>query len=400
MEKNKGSTSCPIDQSADHYSAFDSSNKVVDWLELPELILSLVAQKFQRQKDFIRFGAVCQSWRSIFKYLQSQATPRLPLLMLATELNRDSQTRSFYSLTEKKVCNSQVPVAHHKFCPGSSHGWIVTVSEDKQVSLFNPFISVDNEIHLPPLTAFESHPNGGIPSHLGFLRKAVLSANPIHNPSYVVMAIYSACSRLAFFRPGDKAWTSLNSEIGGFVDVIYCRDRFYGVKRGGVVYSCDFDHPQPQLSKVAPPLDEGADSRYLVESSGDLLQILRFTLFADDDFDENHVHDYNYFNGGFEVYKLDPVELKWIQLDNLDGRLIFVGDNCSICLRASDFPECEPNSIYFTDDYYEGYFRKERYGIGPHDLGFFSFEDGMLGKYYPTTSNMIYPAPIWVEPPP
>ncbi|PIA65127.1 hypothetical protein AQUCO_00100553v1 [Aquilegia coerulea] len=368
----------------------ESSRVHVDWLELPDHILCLIADKLLHTKDFILFGAVCRSWRSIYSENKHTRSHQLPFLMLSSEDNTDNQTRSFYSLTEKRYLNYQVPVPHNKFCRGYSHGWFVTVCENHQVSLLNPFSSVSNEIHLPPLTAFEYDKKSGTPLTPYYISKAVLSANPGSSLDYVVMATYGGFDRLAFFKPGDKAWTSFDSKYRFFLDVIYYRDQFYVVNCDGEVFACDLNLTRPKLSRVAPCLVTGAIKNYLVESSGDLLQVLRDTNF------ENEGH--NYFNGGFEVFKLDLVKNKWNHINSLDGRVLFLGENSSFSLAASDFPGCKPNAIYFTDDYFEGYADNEEFGIGPHDMGIFNLENQSHEPHYPTKSNMIIPAPIWVEP--
>ncbi|PIA45994.1 hypothetical protein AQUCO_01600335v1 [Aquilegia coerulea] len=373
----------------------EKNNKdYVDWLELPEDALFQIVFKFIDVKDYIRFGAVCHSWRSFYIENRYHLLRQPPLLMLATQLNQDDQTRSFYNLIEKKIVNSQLPVPHNLFISGSSHGWLVTVSENHQVSLFNPFASVNNEIKLPPLTTFQRGEADGFEfahGFRGFLKKVVLSANPTSNHNYVAMAIYGGCSRLAFYRPGDKAWTSLPLEFYA-QDIIYFGEQFYIVSAKGGVYTCDLNDPQPSLSSIAPFLPLIPSKRYLVESSGQLLQILRFTDYNED---ENAHGYYYYFNDGFYVFKLNPIKLKWIKIDSLQGRVLFLGNNSSFAISAFDFPGCKPNTIYFTDDYYEGYHEQQ---FGPHDIGIFNIEDRTLEQHYPITSNTVFPAPIWVEP--
>ncbi|KAK9715044.1 hypothetical protein RND81_06G139300 [Saponaria officinalis] len=88
------------------------------------------------------------------------------------------------------------------------------------------------------------------------------------------------------------------------------------------------------------------------------------------------------------------------QVDNLDGDAIFVGDGKSVCVAASDFRNCEPNSVYFTDD---GFMLPSRYGgvhWGPRDTGVFSLEDHSIKSHYPyddPTQKFLPPA-IWITP--
>ncbi|PIA56520.1 hypothetical protein AQUCO_00700695v1 [Aquilegia coerulea] len=391
-------------------SALDHHKKdrQIDWSELPDHIIYLFATKLFHIKDYINFGGVCHSWHSVYVENRHSLPRQPPLLLLATELNNDDdQTRSFYSITEKRVLNFRVPLPHNRHCPGSSHGWLVTVGDDWEIALLNPFSPVNNKIHLPSATTFEHdqihHPYSGTAvqfgNFLGYVAKVVLSANPTSSPNYVAMAIYSDFRRLAFCRPGDKVWTSLHWEITLAMDIIFYQDKFYFVTQLGEAFSCDLNHTHPKVSKIAPLHELSAHRTYLVESAGELLQVCRFTEMKFEDIenvDGRRCSDY--FNEGFEVYKLDLVEHKWIKKNNLNGRVLFLGNNYSYSLSASEFTEYKPNSIYFTDDHYETYFEKEQIGLGPHDMGIFNLEDCTYEPHYPTKSRMIVPAPIWIEP--
>ncbi|PIA52188.1 hypothetical protein AQUCO_01000221v1 [Aquilegia coerulea] len=366
----------------------------IDWLELPD------------HGDYIRFSAVSHVWHSVAiqnRHLTLARKP--PLLMLATELNNDDQTHSFYSLTENKVVDFCLQVPHNLYMRGSSHGWLAMVSNNWEITLYNPFLSVNNKIQLPPATAFEPRiDNDGdsvtvidFDDYMKFVSKVVLSDNPASNPNYVVMAIYGDYCLLAFYKPGDKAWTSIDSKLIFIEDVIYYDDQFYFVDHKGNVFSCDLNQPQPRVSTVSPVL-QGADKRYLVESCGELWQVSRYTIFPDEnDINWESDNPMDYRNAKFDVFKLDRVAVEWIKMDNLQGCVFFLGDNSSYSVWGSDCPECKPNSIYYTDDYYEGYHLELKNGLGPHDMGVFNLQEGTHEPHYPTNSKMLIPAPIWIE---
>lgn len=55
------------------------------------------------------------------------------------------------------------------------------------------------------------------------------------------------------------------------------------------------------------------------------------------------------------TYIPDPIgsilrSLPWIEMKNLDDNALFLGDNSSISILASNFPGCQRNSIYFSHD--------------------------------------------------
>ncbi|KAL5704101.1 hypothetical protein ACHQM5_022574 [Ranunculus cassubicifolius] len=78
---------------------------------------------------------------------------------------------------------------------------------------------------------------------------------------------------------------------------------------------------------------------------------------------------------------------------------LFIGLNSAFSVSAVEFPGCKHN-IYFTDDCFEMYWQRilDGTGRGPQDFGVFSLDDGTIEEYYPMDSDMIFPAPVWVEP--
>ncbi|PIA49843.1 hypothetical protein AQUCO_01300529v1, partial [Aquilegia coerulea] len=348
--------------------------------------------------DYIRFGAVCRwPWRCVYTENLSQRQCRtrhqLPLLMIPSEpCNFKNQTRSLYSLSEKRVLsNFHVKVPHNSFCRGSCQGWLVTLDEKlSDVRLLNPFLSQHNEIELPTLTTFP-HQELEIYND-NFLKKAVLSANPTIDPNYVVMAIYGPHARLAFCKPGDKMWTPLlHCSYSSIEDVIYFKDQFYAVGFYGIIYSCDVTQPQPKVVTIAaaPTYQVFGVRKYLVDSFGDLLQISRRIIYPDDE---------PYYTSGFEVFRLEQSTVKWSKIKDIGDSAIFLGDNHSLSLASQDFPVCKPNCIYFTDNYYEGYYGGPD---GPHDMGVFNIENGSIEPHYPLKTKTVYPdypPPIWIEP--
>ncbi|KAF6162124.1 hypothetical protein GIB67_008253 [Kingdonia uniflora] len=115
-----------------------------------------------------------------------------------------------------------------------------------------------------------------------FIHKAVLSStpfssNPANDHLCVVMAIYGEKSGLALARPGDNTWVEVETPIKLFVDIVYYKDQFYAVNDCGLVVVCDISgNPSaPDYLPRATMTRVFFDRCYLVESSGNLLLILR-----------------------------------------------------------------------------------------------------------------------------
>ncbi|KAF6171358.1 hypothetical protein GIB67_009499 [Kingdonia uniflora] len=77
---------------------------------------------------------------------------------------------------------------------------------------------------------------------------------------------------------------------------------------------------------------------YLVELSGELLLVIRINKLE------------SWSTVGFQVFKLDPIARKWIEVKTLGEHMIFLGYCSSITFSASDFLGCKPNYIYFASE--------------------------------------------------
>ncbi|KAF5179553.1 hypothetical protein FRX31_030860, partial [Thalictrum thalictroides] len=91
------------------------------------------------------------------------------------------------------------------------------------VQLYNPFVSdKHNTINLPSLEdniIKQQYQDGGYENlyqrPFFYVRKAVLSCNPLFarkRTNFVVMAIVSQVSKLAFYTPENKDWITINWE--------------------------------------------------------------------------------------------------------------------------------------------------------------------------------------------
>ncbi|KAF5731184.1 F-box protein [Tripterygium wilfordii] len=83
-------------------------------------------------------------------------------------------------------------------------------------------------------------------------------------------------------------------------------------------------------------------------------------------------------------------EFDWDQIHSIGDDEIFVGDNSnSMCVDASNFPGCMPNTIYYTGDSEE-----------PHDWGVFDLKDGIITRHYcgDQIQREGLPPPVWIVP--
>ncbi|KAJ4977914.1 hypothetical protein NE237_008694 [Protea cynaroides] len=394
--------------------SYEKRNGMGNWSDLDEDILRLIIDKFWTIEDIVCFGAVCQSWRSVSVEKRQQQQQLCPWLMLAER--EGSDRRGFYSLSTQKVYHMNLPGARGRRC-WFSHGWLITFGVDLEMHLLNPFSQV--QIPLPPQSTlphqYSPESKFSSPEELlkDFIRKVVLSSRPSlsvktthceanEDEKCVIMAISSKFNTLAFSRLGDKVWTAIEGEIA-FRDTIYFKGQFYGVHCSGRLFICDICSPQPKTIEFSSsPLGIlKYDNSFLVESLGELFMVGQeihddFDLeednedYLDDDYSDSGEDIDNYSDldeypsgygttKGFDVYKFNFDNRKWMQVKSLENCAFFVGNNTSLAIFPSNqYPGCEPNCIYFTDSSDQGSY----YETSGHDMGVFRMDTRKIQPHY------------------
>ncbi|PSR93454.1 F-box protein [Actinidia chinensis var. chinensis] len=384
-----------------------SSSSYRDWAWLPKnLLWSIVETYLDQFSDFMRYSSVCQQWRcvalennhrhkqtlNIFKACHN----KLPMLLMGAKENHDEK-RLLFSVTEGITYEVQLPSPCHNRFFGSSFGWLFTV--DKTIiTLLNPFTG-----RAIPLPAFKD-PFGYFEDYMDeirdyFVEKGIILSDPCLSPnSYEVVVIYGGMCRLAFFRSGDNSWNFINTKRDYvFSDVVYHKGQVYAVNCWSELVKIDVasevDHVVTKRSRVC------AQVAYLVESQeGDLLLVQRFWKSIDVD-DENNSHSKTFKFKVFKlVYPVGEAQEKWIEIKNIGGQALFLGDNHSLAVSTSEFSGCQSNCIYYTD---------QNHVISPpyvchgldDDLGVFNLEDGKFQPHYiPDLSEKQMFPPIWFVP--
>ena len=162
-------------------------------------------------------------------------------------------------------------------------------------------------------------------------RRCVLSNDPdVNSDEFVLMMTCgSFVPSLVFIKSGGEYWTYIK-ELRDVRDICYSNGLFYVLDGWGVLVSCDVSN-HSKVRMITWPVNKFVFVSYLVESpEGDLLRVIK--------------HE-----GGFVIYKLQwfSKNPRWEEVMSLGDVAVFLGDNHSISVRASDFAGCRPNSIYF-----------------------------------------------------
>lgn len=229
------------------------------------------------------------------------------------------------------------------------------------------------------------------------------------NGGFVVLTIHIS-GKLALFRSGERKWVILNDKRLPFDDVIVVDGEFYGVDITGELVRVRVDDDGviegDRLSLVAEPVF-GGDKKCLVKSGRDLLLVDVYNgvnryedsdgdyIYADEASDEQLGQNAFWF----EVFRWDVDGRKWVRVDRLDGRVLFLNDSCAFSACASDLNWSRDNCIWynFADDNNDSHRGEDLLvysDIKVFELGSGSTrgirEDGQSHK-------LFWPLPSWIK---
>lgn len=179
----------------------------------------------------------------------------------------------------------------------------------------------------------------------------------------MVVAIYSMCNDLAYIKPGrDKHWTHIKGVL--YSDAIYHQGRFYVLDNySGVLYLDvrDYSKPKGKLVVVNRTARKHPFKAYIVvlSTGKDLLLVERFL--------KKKGRPARWVTSSFKIFKLgflggsgggsssggnQQFAKEWVEINSLGDEALFLGDNYSLSVTASNFPGCQANCVCYTDDVY------------------------------------------------
>ena len=355
-----------------------------DWASLPINLLDLILNYLVPMEDYLRFSEVCIEWqyavREKLQHLRSnhkrhcRLHQKVPLLMAPTTDNTRERCCLYDVMTGKSLWEFQLRLGRSK-CEGSSHGWLILVEDDSyKVTLFNPCSS--KLIHLPPLEKPMSFEYSGRIYEESFpssRRRSVLCIDPdVNRDEFVLMMTCDGLiRRVALIKSGEEDWTYIEG-LQDVKDIVYSNGFFYVLDGWGVLFSCDVSKDL-KVRRITSPENLCGLVLYLVESpEGDFLRIVK-----------------QKYTGNFVIYKLvwfskNP---RWEEVTSLGDVGLFLGENHSTSVIASDFAGCRPNSIYFI--------KPCRY---PNDsyanVYVLSLNDRTVTRLYPRSRSPLF----WISP--
>ena len=253
---------------------------------------------------------------------------------------------------------------------------------------------------------------GGAPvSEPMILRAVAFSCSPTLGRRCVVASIVSTFERPFNFRSlvtFSRFGASVNSCSTNFntEDVIYFEGSFYFVAAMEDMLRCtpqvDHDAPPDEISMQKiylhfVPLHHEetlcVKGRYLVESRGELLMVVRDKTLTCED------------TSSFSLFRMvrelpEGPYFSWQRVASLMGRMIFVGRGCSRSYELENFPGCQ-EGVYFIDDDTFNQPCMVAFGFGngrsynSHDNGCWPGPGGNMKRWYDWRVPSTYTPPMW-----
>ncbi|XBI16524.1 hypothetical protein VPH35_058765 [Triticum aestivum] len=392
-----------------------------DWSQLQADLLLQIFGTLEIP-DLFSLGAVCRSWHLI--YLEARRLPRCspnqsPCLVYSSG-DRDADTVTLHNMSTNKLYHVTLsePAFRTRHVMGSSHGWLITADKRSNLILVNP--ATGAQMAMPPPETMNNvrlryteevvicAPDQGtlvrgwrlcLPYFsLGLFTvrsiPTVLSCNPSQG-NCTVLRVQLPNNQLSYARVGDAKWTWIGGKgnCWEYQDILYNNNDglFYGVRGEGQVDSIDLNGTSAEVKVILKSIiSYQAHSRHIVQAPwGDFFQIWRHGKYNKENGRTEWV------GNKFFVYKIDFVEQKIIETNNLQDHAMFIGFNNSFLLPVKDFPALVPNSIYHTDDLLD-YIYCHRFSL--RQVVIFNMEDGSFIELSPPSSNsgLNWPPPVWI----
>ncbi|KAK3041224.1 hypothetical protein RJ639_028484 [Escallonia herrerae] len=330
-----------------------------NWSDLQPDLLRLTARRLSSTLDRARFTAVCKDWSSVAASEPNFVPSPPPWLILAEKSkSAESSSRALIGLSasafgqpEEVTLELCCAEAHSSRCIGSAGSWLVTADDDNTRSvmhLINPFSL--QHFELPRLWP---------------LRKMVVSHSMSSKQDLIAMATRRDNNVLYFASQSSKSWTGLFKLTQRCLDIASCNGEFYVLDNTGVVLRCDMSSTtyKPVIMPVSDLLEVlyTSRSRYLVECSGELLQVI------------TRPSGFRFGDEKFAIFRLDFTTGGWVGVTDLGSYSIFLGFHTSVAVLASKSSKFRPNCIYFVDM--------------DNNVGVYDLKDRNI-KFYPTGNDL------------
>ncbi|CAL5083619.1 unnamed protein product [Urochloa decumbens] len=300
--------------------------------------------------DYVRFRAVCRSWRRCSPEdprtagLDSRFLPRKWIML--DNAHAAARRHRFLNVSTGECIRTDLPeLAEHSLLTPTPEGLLLLLHEPTLVvRLLNPITR--QLTGLPPVTALlppelRRRRQSGCQLGGSFrVRGAGIVADD--DASAAVVVYFHSCYTLAVAKPGHERWTVVQGKDGEICSALPFAGRFYCTTRKGIMVldTSGSDQQPPRLVTAvetkAPRFIYNViatETLHLVDNGGQLMLVYR-----------NHKLGYN--------------ELSWVDLgagtlipvESFGGRAVFMGMHRAICVSPEAFPFVKADTMYLGFD--------------------------------------------------
>ncbi|CAH8360006.1 unnamed protein product [Eruca vesicaria subsp. sativa] len=322
------------------------------WSELPSEIIHSISLRIDNLFDLIHFRSVCSFWRSS-SLLKVRRMPslRCPLPLdsggygddchiLRSRVyrvnfsNRDNSPRYWlFKLREKENGDIILHGLFRREHP-SVYGWL---SPNFTLDLINCQVLELAQDHVACYTSW-FEPFESVGKQEGFIGFMSLDAE---NNEFMILGKLSF-NRPAAYRSINGRWTELEITPNGHLEAILSyKNKFYAIDRTGITIVVE---PTLEVSTWSRPCDK-TRLRWLVKS-GDKVLLVEMCTESWSDFRIPNIREKKIW---FEISELDEENNNWIQVEDIDGRVLFLEQFCSISCLVTEIQGFRANSIIFMD---------------------------------------------------
>uniref|UniRef100_A0A0D9Y9T0 KIB1-4 beta-propeller domain-containing protein n=1 Tax=Oryza glumipatula TaxID=40148 RepID=A0A0D9Y9T0_9ORYZ len=328
---------------------------LVSWSDgLPPEILLIVLAHLHCLADRVSFAAACRNWRSTSKLADTEAdkpapasAPRrqhVPWLLAPSPVERPTITSLLSGLTRRISLPARLRGA--RFFGSDPGGWLAAVLTMCGTSspTSTPARRVVSQVTCTRKT-----------TTVAIIRAVALSAAP-SSAGCLAAAFVCGTSNLAFTQrlDGDGGGRFHALTTCELMTVFAISPSPESDLLDGRVEICHRSFFMPmRIETVLPHLRESADmSRYLVVSRNKLLMVVRYyvTAAAAAAAAVGVSHARTMLFKVFQMEKFCSHGGFWEEIEDLDGRVLFLARCCSRAFEASEIHGFEGGSIYFLDD--------------------------------------------------
>ena len=332
----------------------------VDWSELPNDLLNLISQLFDNKIDLISFRSICSNWRSasIPNHHRNIFTLHFPLFRSPFNIDSINNITEFSNLSKHGFFLIKPPQVSRRRRP-----WLFRITQNStgKIQFHDPllrrglhssydpvffdfnrfsllhlatnFICIDEQMKLP----------SSLTEMMSFTNPTKAIAVTSHGNKPIILGTF-ACSGECpvVFKCGDENWKAIPNMSAYFGDICVFKGRPYAVDKTGRTVTVGLGPDESTVQLVAQSLVGGGQTKFLVESDGDLLLA-----------DFSHRWYDNHYK--INVFKLNEEEKKWVKLANLGDIVLFLGSLCSFSASASDLCVPKGNCVILMDNIFNRY---------------------------------------------